>query len=199
MALVALRAPRAQSLLTMSSILRLGKSDFPTVPIDADSFERIATCMRVLLEPNPATAAVFLNECHANYATLLASQTVRRHVGTQRPGVRVADANPLGWDGHRRCAPLAAAAAPLQAAPKEAKEEVQRKSRHPDALIQFRQLKSKRSALDELDDQYELDLTRATGLDETQADTMSKLSRIVQLTGAAASAPECWLTKSHGC
>lgn len=68
----------AQSLLIMSSILRLGKSDFPTVPIDADSFERIATCMRVLLEPNSATAAIFLNECHANYATLLTSQTVRR-------------------------------------------------------------------------------------------------------------------------
>ena len=41
----------------------------------------------------------------------------------------------------------------LQAEPAEAKDELQKKARNPDALIQFRQLKTKRSALDDLDDQ----------------------------------------------
>ena len=66
-----------QALLIMSSILRLGKSDLPTTAIDADSFERIASCLRVLLDPTPVTQSVFLEQCHVTYATLLASQTVR--------------------------------------------------------------------------------------------------------------------------
>ena len=98
----------------MSSILRLGKSDLPTNAIDSDSFERIASCVRVLLDPTPITQAVFLEQCHATYATLLASQTT---------------------------------------APADSHDEQQKKSRDPDALIQFRQLKTKRSALDDLDDQ----------------------------------------------
>jgi hypothetical protein len=61
----------------MSSVLRLGKSELPTTPIDADAFERIASCVRVLLEPTAVTQAVFLQQCHTTYATLLASQTVR--------------------------------------------------------------------------------------------------------------------------
>ena len=138
--------PPRQALLIISSILRLGKSDLPTTPIDADSFERMAACMRVLLEPDTTTHAVFLEACHATYTALLTSQA---------------------------------------STPQETKEEIAKKARNPDALIQFRQLKPKRNAMEDADDQHEQDLTRATGTDETAADNMSKLSRIVQLTGTA--------------
>ena len=46
--------------------------------------------------------------------------------------------------------------------------------------------------------QYELDLTRATGADETQADTASKLSRIVQLTGTVAMRNVCAPARALG-
>lgn len=43
----------AEVLLIMTSIVRLGQSHIPPNPIDADSYERIILCIKVLSEPTP--------------------------------------------------------------------------------------------------------------------------------------------------
>ena len=52
----------------------------------------------------------------------------------------------------------------------------------PDELITIRQLKGKKMNPDDVLDQYDLDLNKATGSGESN-EFLSKLSRIVQLTG----------------
>lgn len=51
-----------------------------------------------------------------------------------------------------------------------------------DDPIFFRQLKGKKGGVDAADE-YDLDLTRATGVGERADDLASKLNRVVQLTG----------------
>ncbi|KAJ3056955.1 coatomer subunit beta [Rhizophlyctis rosea] len=53
---------------------------------------------------------------------------------------------------------------------------------HADDVLTFRQLKSKRTT-GQGADEYELDLTRATGQGERSDDLVSKLNRVIQLTG----------------
>lgn len=64
----------------------------------------------------------------------------------------------------------------------QTKKEVKKQSKQPDELIVLRQLRGRKNAADDGVDQYELDLSRATGAGEDD-DLLSKLSRIVQLTG----------------
>ncbi|GAA5982422.1 hypothetical protein JCM11641_006978 [Rhodosporidiobolus odoratus] len=66
----------------------------------------------------------------------------------------------------------------------EKKRREEKKSRvQPDDLIQFRMLKGKEKGVEA--DEYELDLSAATGAStaSTNSDFLSKLSRVVQLTG----------------
>lgn len=64
----------AEVLLIISSVIRLGKSELPKLPIDADSSERLAICLRVLLEPNEMTKTIFATACRENYSRLLQEQ-----------------------------------------------------------------------------------------------------------------------------
>ena len=64
----------------------------------------------------------------------------------------------------------------------QSKTEVRKQTRQPDDLLVLRQLRGRKAAADDSVDQYEVDLTRATGVTDEEG-LLSKLSRIVQLTG----------------
>ncbi|WFD32371.1 coatomer subunit beta [Malassezia sp. CBS 17886] len=70
-------ALRAEAMLIMTSILRVGHSKFASTTIDEDSEERILTCLQVLgqaaVDPDTAaeTAAVFLSDTRDAYAHML--------------------------------------------------------------------------------------------------------------------------------
>jgi len=69
---------RAESMLVMTSILRVGDSPFVSAPIDEDSAERITTCLQSLSELRPGGPAaasvkhVFLEDTQAAYAGMVA-------------------------------------------------------------------------------------------------------------------------------
>ncbi|KAI8808805.1 adaptin N terminal region-domain-containing protein [Cladochytrium replicatum] len=141
---------KAEAMLIMTSIIRVGRSEFPTSPIDEDSHDRIMACLRVLASV-PAEGVlreVFVEECHKAYALLVQEEQKKEQKNKAAEAVRKGKAVKVQVD---------------------------------DAIV-FRHLKSKR-AVGDASDEYELDLTRATGQNERSDDYISKLSRVVQLTG----------------
>ncbi|GAA96582.1 uncharacterized protein L969DRAFT_88075 [Mixia osmundae IAM 14324] len=139
----AINALKAEAMLIMTSLIRVGQSQFAAVPIDEDSVDRISTCLRSVASVQPAVKQVFLHDTQAAYAQMVA------HEETKAAEKRAKDSK----------------ATAVQA----------------DDLITFRQL-SKKAGGDA--DEYDLDLTRATGAAEAvKDDFISKLNRVVQLTG----------------
>lgn len=65
-------------MLIMTSIIRVGRSDFPTSPIDEDSYDRIATCLRTLssVPEDELMREIFLGECRRAFRELVESQEV---------------------------------------------------------------------------------------------------------------------------
>ncbi|KAJ3092871.1 coatomer subunit beta [Quaeritorhiza haematococci] len=139
-------ALKAEAMLIMTSIIRIGKSEFPSSPIDEDSHDRILTCLRVLsgIADEAIMREVFLVETRKAYSELIQAEQKK--------------------SDERR-----------------AKEKKIVKIQADD-LISFRHLKSKKT-LGDGKDEYELDLTRATGVSDRADNLVSKLSRVVQLTG----------------
>ncbi|BEI80652.1 hypothetical protein CcaverHIS002_0111810 [Cutaneotrichosporon cavernicola] len=135
---------RAEAILIMTSIIRVGQSKFVTAPIDEDSQERIMNCIESLaeLQNSKAVHEIFLSDTQAAYAKMLAAEEKK---------------------------------AKAKKALESKKAQVQ-----ADDLIQFSQLVTKRNS-DE--DDFEADVVRATGAAEVKDDFVSKLARIVQLTG----------------
>ncbi|RUP49758.1 adaptin N terminal region-domain-containing protein [Jimgerdemannia flammicorona] len=136
---------RAEAMLIMASVIRVGQSQFASTPIDEDSYERIMSCLHVL-ETTPGdrvTKTVFLQDTKAAFAKQV--QAEEKRLADKKAKDR--------------------AAVTIQA----------------DDVISFRQF-SKKNIGDEMDE-YELDLTRATGVTDSKDDLMSKLNRVVQLTG----------------
>lgn len=135
---------RAEAILIMTSVIRVGQSKFVTAPIDEDSSERIMNCIESLsqLENVKPVHELFLHDTQAAYAKMLAAEEKKA----------------------------------------QAKKELESKKVQvqADDLIKFSQLSTKR---DNQDDDFEADVVRATGADEIKDDFVSKLSRIVQLTG----------------
>ena len=81
-------ALRAEAMLIMTSIIRVGQSKFATVPIDEDSSERIMNCIQTLsdLEQKPAVHEIFLHDTRAAFSKMLSAQEVRfyfRHMGPE--------------------------------------------------------------------------------------------------------------------
>ena len=70
---------KAEAMLIMVSIIRVGQSKFVTVPIDEDSNERIMNCIQTLsdLGKQPAVQEVFLKDTRAAYTKMIAAQEVR--------------------------------------------------------------------------------------------------------------------------
>ncbi|CAH1759392.1 14622_t:CDS:10 [Entrophospora sp. SA101] len=136
---------RAEAMLIMASVIRVGQSQFVTNPIDEDSYDRILSCLHVLeqFSNDLAIKNIFLQDTKASFTRIVEAEEKR-------------------------------------SAAKKAKDKVTNKIQ-VDELITFRQF-SKRN-LGEETDEYELDLTRATGQSDSRDDLISKLSRVVQLTG----------------
>ncbi|KND03510.1 coatomer subunit beta [Spizellomyces punctatus DAOM BR117] len=136
---------KSEAMLIMTSIIRVGRSDFPSAPIDEDSHDRITTCLRTLslIPEDDMMREIFLADCRRAFSQLVQSQDkVNKKKAAEKKEVKV----------------------------------------HADDAIFFRQLKSKRSTADGTDE-YELDITRATGVADRSDNLASKLSRVVQLTG----------------
>jgi coatomer subunit beta len=66
---------RAEAMLTMSSIIRVGRSQFVKTRIDEDSVDRIMSCFRALAEFKQIKDVedVFLKETKSAYVTMLAA------------------------------------------------------------------------------------------------------------------------------
>lgn len=140
-----LNSLRAEAMLIMTSIIRVGQSQFASSPIDEDSYDRIMSCLHVLekFSQDPVMKQVFLQDTKAVFGKMVQAEEKRQ-------------------------------------AEKKAKDNKNTRVQADD-LITFRQF-SKAKHGDETDE-YELDLTRATGSGDSKDDLMSKLSRVVQLTG----------------
>ncbi|KAI0937054.1 hypothetical protein AcV5_005045 [Taiwanofungus camphoratus] len=69
-------ALRAEAMLVMTSVIRVGQSKFVAVPIDEDSNERIMNCIQTLseLEDRPAVHDIFLKDTKAAYSKMLTAQ-----------------------------------------------------------------------------------------------------------------------------
>ncbi|KAI7870146.1 adaptin N terminal region-domain-containing protein [Spinellus fusiger] len=138
-------ARKAEAMLIMTSIIRIGHSQFVAFQIDEDSYDRIMQDLRVVgdYSKDSVVDRVYLEETHAVYTRQIQSEEKR-----------IADSKAA------------------------AKDSV--KVQVDDAIV-FRQFSRKagNSAVDE----YEQDLSRATGSLDAKDNLMSKLNRIVQLTG----------------
>ncbi|GAB0100045.1 Coatomer subunit beta [Sergentomyia squamirostris] len=62
------------AMLTMSSILHLGKSGFPTKPITNDDIDRIFLCLKTLSERTPGIVEIFKDSCREALASMLTAQ-----------------------------------------------------------------------------------------------------------------------------
>ncbi|KAI9301334.1 adaptin N terminal region-domain-containing protein [Cunninghamella echinulata] len=136
---------KAEAMLIMTSIIRIGQSQFVSYHIDEDSYDRIMQDLRVVggHSRNDIVENVFLKETKIAYAKQI-------------------------QDEERRNAEAKAS--------DQASVKVQ-----VDDTIVFRQLSKKTGG--NAADEYDQDLSRATGIMDNKDDLMSKLSRIVQLTG----------------
>ncbi|KAF9429438.1 coatomer subunit beta, partial [Entomortierella beljakovae] len=140
-----LNSLRAEAMLIMTSIIRVGQSQFANTPIDEDSYDRIMSCLHVLekFSQDPAIKHVFLEDTKAVFGKMVQAEEKRKEE-------------------------------------KKAKDNKNTRIQADD-LITFRQFNKAKHG-DEADE-YELDLTRATGSGDSKDDLLSKLSRVVQLTG----------------
>ncbi|KAM3581281.1 coatomer subunit beta [Umbelopsis sp. WA50703] len=136
---------RAEAMLIMTSIIRVGQSQFVTSPMDEDSYDRIMQDLHVVENiPNDRLMEkVYLKDTKAAFAKQV-----------QAEDKRLAD--------------------------KKSKEDTSVTVQADDAIM-FRQFTKKNGA--DSGDEYELDLSRATGVIDLKDDLISKLSRVVQLTG----------------
>ncbi|KAJ3382672.1 coatomer subunit beta [Lobulomyces angularis] len=73
---------KAEAMLIMTSIIRIGKSDFPISKIDEDSHERILTCLRVLSikksENSNFMNEIFLEDCRNAYKNLVLTDQLKK-------------------------------------------------------------------------------------------------------------------------
>ncbi|KAI5118575.1 hypothetical protein M0805_004191 [Coniferiporia weirii] len=67
---------RAEAMLIMASVIRIGQSKFATIPIDEDSQERIMNCLQTLseLEIKEEAEEVFLKDTKAAYSKMVNAQ-----------------------------------------------------------------------------------------------------------------------------
>jgi coatomer subunit beta len=82
-------------MLIMTSIIRVGQSQFSAVPIDEDSQERIMNCVQTLasgeLAKDTRVLDMFLKDTKAAYAKMVAHEEVRLSVQ------RKEETNVFGW------------------------------------------------------------------------------------------------------
>lgn len=137
----------------MTSIIRVGQSQFASVPIDEDSVERITTCLSSLAnyvstaqgsDHESEVREIFLVDTQKAYAKMVVQEEKKQ-------------------------------------AEKRAKDS-KKKVIQPDDAVSFRQFFKKSGQAEA--EEYESALTKATGALDEEEGLLSKLSRVVQLTGA---------------
>ncbi|KAJ3108429.1 coatomer subunit beta [Phlyctochytrium planicorne] len=138
---------KCEAMLILTSIIRVGKSEFPTSQIDEDTYDRISNCLKILSGIIPEELnlrQVFLKDTRKAFTQLTAAndKKIAEQKTKNKKVVKV----------------------------------------QADDLLVFRQLKSKKGGAD-LVDEYEMDINKATGQNEKGDDFVSKLSKVVQLTG----------------
>ncbi|KAK9352902.1 adaptin N terminal region-domain-containing protein [Lipomyces doorenjongii] len=136
---------RAEAMLIMISVLRVGQSRFVKAPIDEDSVDRVMSCIKSLsdMDKIDLVKEVFLEDTHAAFHAMVVAEESKR-----------ADKDRI---------------------------EKERNAVQVDDVLGIRQL-AKKSAV-EGQDEFELDLSKATGAETVSEDISSKLSKVVQLTG----------------
>jgi coatomer subunit beta len=72
-----LNAIRAEAMLIMTSILRVGHSPFSAVPIDEDSVERITTCLQSLSSMDKDLQSIFLYDTQKAYTNMVAHEQTK--------------------------------------------------------------------------------------------------------------------------
>ncbi|KAF8323804.1 Coatomer, beta subunit [Clavulina sp. PMI_390] len=74
--LASTNALRAEAMLIMTSIIRVGQSKFVATPIDEDSQERIMNCIQTLsqVKDSEAVTDIFLNDTKAAFANMVAAE-----------------------------------------------------------------------------------------------------------------------------
>ncbi|CAA2999017.1 coatomer subunit beta-1-like [Olea europaea subsp. europaea] len=65
------------ALLIMVSILQLGQSSVLPQPIDNDSYDRIAICVRLLCNTGDAIRTIWLKSCHESFVQMLLDKQLR--------------------------------------------------------------------------------------------------------------------------
>ena len=65
---------KSEAMLIMTSIIRVGKSEYANASIDEDSLDRILLCLRALSIHDETAKAVFLKQCRDAF-TVIASET----------------------------------------------------------------------------------------------------------------------------
>lgn len=79
-----LNALRAEAMLIMTSVIRVGQSEFVPVPIDEDSYGRILICLRVLGNADPVLLKIFLQSCHEVYARIVRDTDKKQKVAQSK-------------------------------------------------------------------------------------------------------------------
>eukprot|EP00232_Nephroselmis_pyriformis_P004938 CAMPEP_0182913626 /NCGR_PEP_ID=MMETSP0034_2-20130328/38136_1 /TAXON_ID=156128 /ORGANISM="Nephroselmis pyriformis, Strain CCMP717" /LENGTH=928 /DNA_ID=CAMNT_0025050353 /DNA_START=200 /DNA_END=2986 /DNA_ORIENTATION=- len=74
---VAVNAQKAEVMLYLVSIMRLGESPNMTHPIDNDSSDRITLCLRVLSSGDEGVQDVWLRQCRDSFATMISEKQHR--------------------------------------------------------------------------------------------------------------------------
>lgn len=69
---------RAEALLVMTSILRVGESDIVSTKIDEDSADRILSCVRTLAEGTKEVEDAFLEDSHKAFQEIIESKRRKR-------------------------------------------------------------------------------------------------------------------------
>lgn len=139
-----------QAMLIMTSLIRVGQSQFVSAPIDEDSQERISTCLQSLAAFEHKSAEegevrdMFLKDTQVAYSKMVAHEEKK-------------------------------------AAEKRAKES-KKDIVQADDVVPFRMFKKAGGAA-EGEDEYTSAMNKAAGLGDEDESLLSKLSRVVQLTG----------------
>ncbi|CAN6671048.1 coatomer subunit beta [Trichomonascus vanleenenianus] len=73
---------RAEALLIMTSILRVGESEIVSTKIDEDTVDRIMTCIRVLIEGDAEVEKAFLEDSHNAFKHLVVEKQKKQAEAT---------------------------------------------------------------------------------------------------------------------
>lgn len=68
---------KAECLLIMTSVIRIGQSKFVSIPIDEDSYTRVLTCIRVLCNSDASVGEVFAKHCRQVYSKMVHDMQAR--------------------------------------------------------------------------------------------------------------------------